>query len=379
MTFFEKASPALKDTLLSLYRATKPRAIDQRLYEFGAVEYHVQSSGTDRDRVVYLSMSALILSRDVTAARGPGSVVQIVERICPDAIDIVKPPKEGYQLTLRLDFDRIPGGKDSLKIIGEISALRATILIHWLKDVLRNVKYHGIISPIKLEHNPKEPFFIVGLPGKISCVFPMRFREDTDIVVAIALFQGLTDLSSSEKWSRAPACTWSPIPPPELMGESLEDLSTNGGFVSFEISPRHLKGKRMDKTVWNLLNFHTLVKHYVKATRGFLQRRMRNRLNNLVEVLHPTGYEGDQDDVAVEPLGCGCLGNIVGVQRRKGSRSKRGGSCSSAKSLRTRMKVVAGRVRINGFRRFRHRWLRLPRLHSADFKYRKVALSMAHA
>lgn len=43
------------------------------------------------------------------------------------------------------------------------------------------------------------------------------------------------DVGSSEAWNKAPHCTWSPIPPPELRGELLEDLSTNGGFVTFGI------------------------------------------------------------------------------------------------------------------------------------------------
>lgn len=41
------------------------------------------------------------------------------------------------------------------------------------------------------------------------------------------------DVGSSEKWAKAPPCCWSPIPPPELRGEPLEELSTNGGFVTF--------------------------------------------------------------------------------------------------------------------------------------------------
>lgn len=41
------------------------------------------------------------------------------------------------------------------------------------------------------------------------------------------------DVGSSKEWDKAPPCTWSPIPPPELRGEPFEDLSTNGGFVSF--------------------------------------------------------------------------------------------------------------------------------------------------
>jgi len=43
------------------------------------------------------------------------------------------------------------------------------------------------------------------------------------------------DVGNSDKWVKTPPCTWSAIPPPELTGEALEDLSTNGGFVSFGI------------------------------------------------------------------------------------------------------------------------------------------------
>lgn len=49
------------------------------------------------------------------------------------------------------------------------------------------------------------------------------------------------DIGSSEAFAKAPPCTWSPIPPPELRGELMEDLSTNGGFVSFGITLLHIK------------------------------------------------------------------------------------------------------------------------------------------
>lgn len=32
-----------------------------------------------------------------------------------------------------------------------------------------------------------------------------------------------------------------------------------------DITSRHVKGKRLDKTVWNLLNFYTFVKYHVKV------------------------------------------------------------------------------------------------------------------
>lgn len=45
------------------------------------------------------------------------------------------------------------------------------------------------------------------------------------------------DAECSGNWKEAPPCTWSPIPPPELRGEPLNELSTNAGFVSFGENP----------------------------------------------------------------------------------------------------------------------------------------------
>ena len=46
-----------------------------------------------------------------------------------------------------------------------------------------------------------------------------------------ALVQELQD--AGKAYPKAPRCSWSPIPPPELRGESVHHLTTNGGFVSF--------------------------------------------------------------------------------------------------------------------------------------------------
>jgi actin related protein 2/3 complex subunit 2 len=67
---------------------------------------------------------------------------------------------------------------------------------------------------------------------RINAVFPMRFRDDTDLAIATSFFQELRELGGSS-FARAPECSWSPIPPPELRGEYVHRLTTNGGFVSF--------------------------------------------------------------------------------------------------------------------------------------------------
>ncbi|KAJ6988708.1 hypothetical protein NC653_021590 [Populus alba x Populus x berolinensis] len=290
MACFERVSPALKEILLKLYHAEKPVEIDHHLYEFGCVEYHVQSSAADPQNN-YLSISTPLLSQGALLSCGLSSyTTQMVKQVCSDAVEIVEPAKEGYQLTLKLNLAKIPRGKDSYKVITQISSVQAVILCSQLKEMLRNVNSQdtsqGMNKPIKLVYHPREPFYVIRQPQKITAVFPMRFKEHSDVIIATAFFQELMDVGSSEKWAKAPPCTWSPIPPPELRGEPLEDLSTNGGFVSFDISSRHVEGKKLDKTVWSLLNFYAYVKKHVKGTRGFIQRRMQKRLESLVEVLN---------------------------------------------------------------------------------------------
>uniref|UniRef100_A0A0D3C3W9 Arp2/3 complex 34 kDa subunit n=1 Tax=Brassica oleracea var. oleracea TaxID=109376 RepID=A0A0D3C3W9_BRAOL len=83
---------------------------------------------------------------------------------------------------------------------------------------------------------------------------------------------------------KAPQCSWSPVPPFQLRREPVQDLTTNSGFVSFDITSRHVEGKRvLDTTVWNLLNFYAYVEYHIKCSRGYIQRRMRKGMDSLVK------------------------------------------------------------------------------------------------
>ncbi|KAK9009440.1 hypothetical protein V6N11_035972 [Hibiscus sabdariffa] len=328
MVSFERASPALKETLLRIYNAEKPIEVDHHLYEFGSVEYYIKSSASEP--FTYLSISTPLLSRGVFLSyRLSPCTLKTIREISSDVLDIVEPPTDGYQLTLRLDFSKLPHNKESLKVITEVSSVQAVILSSQLKQLLQNVNSwdmsQGMYKPIKLIYHPREPFYVIR--------------------------QELMDVRSSGKWSKIPPCNWSPIPP-ELRGEPFEDLSTNGGFVSFDISSHHVEGKRPDKTVWSLLNFYGYVKHHVKCTRGFIQRRMRRRMDSLVQVLEKSMIEDNEEIKRVK-------GNAGWKKVKKWMNLT-----PKSKMIKRRyhdftkkMKRIRFRVKIHGFGRFRRRWL----------------------
>ncbi|KAK6145917.1 hypothetical protein DH2020_019786 [Rehmannia glutinosa] len=356
MACFERASPALREILLKIHRAERPMEIDHHVHEFGSVHYHVQCSALD-PIYTYLSISTPLLSQGLPlSSELPTHTLEMVKAICPEAMEIVEPPKEGYQLTLKLNFSRIPQSEASTKMITDISSVQTVILSSQLKEILRNVDSHemshGMYKPTKLIYHPREPFFVIKQPAKITAVFPMRFKENEDVIIATASFRELMDVGHSEACHKAPHCTWSPIPPPELRGEPIEDLSTNCGFVSFDITSRQVEGKKLDKTVWNLLNFYTFVKYHVKSTRGFIQRRMRMRLERLVQHLQHVEIEEDQQ-LKKKAKGCKRVRKWISASKRKFLKRKY--------DFTNKIKRIRSRIKIHGFSRFRRRWLTIPK------------------
>ncbi|KAM7259952.1 hypothetical protein ACFE04_015693 [Oxalis oulophora] len=382
MACFDRASPTLKEIILKIYRAEKPLEIDHHAYEFGSVEYHIKSSASE-PYLIYLSISTPLLSQEVMLSRGLSDYTeQMIKEACSDVVDIVQPAKEGFQVTLKLDFRKLPRGKgkapgsriykilssncqtfvvpDSEKAITAISTLQAVILSSQLKEMLRSVKSkdmsYGMYKAIKLVYHPKEPFYVIRQPENITIVFPMRFKEYSDVIIATAFFQELIDVGNSKELAKAPLCCWSPIPPPELRGEAFEDLNTNGGFISFDILSRHVKGKRLDKTVWSLLNFYGHVKYHIKCTKGFIQRRMRKRLETLVQVLQDRGLEEHehiktvQSQTIADPR-CRCVKKIASLSKSKILKQKCGDLTKNMGRFRSRLKI-------QGFERFRKRWLK---------------------
>ncbi|WJX10785.1 hypothetical protein P8452_01466 [Trifolium repens] len=366
MACIDRASPALKQILLKLYRAEKSIEIDHHLYEFGLVEYHIQSQASN-PLVAYLSISIPPLCHGILPNKVSPYTIEKVKGICPNLVEIEELAREGFQLTLKLNLDQIPKNKDYVKVIEDISTIQSVILSSQLKEILWNVNSddpaQGMYKPIKLVYHPREPFFVIRQPQKIIAIFPIRFKEKSDVIIATAFFQELVDVGNSDKWIKTPPCTWSAIPPPELRGEAFDDLNTNGGFVSFDISSRHVEGNRLEKTVWNLLNFNANVRYHVKSTKGFIHRRMRKRLENLVLVLHQTNSEENEQTKQVKQYqGCRYTKKLV--------RSSKHTMKQRWRTLGRKIKRIPFRLKIHGFTRFRQRWLRFPKFSST--KYTKL-------
>ncbi|KAL6903517.1 hypothetical protein ACP4OV_004330 [Aristida adscensionis] len=319
--------------------------VDHTFYEFGSIRYHLEASASDPENV-YLSISTPSLSHESSPSSGglPESTLQETRKAYERFAEVVEPPREGYVLTLRLNFSGLARPKDRARAINQVSRLQSVVLSSQLKGVLGSL---GAPGTMRLVYNQKEPFFVSKTEGSaIHAVFPMRFRDDTDLAIATSFFQELQEVGSTV--AKAPRCSWSPIPPPELRGEYVHHLTTNGGFVSFGVLPRHVRGRRAAKTAWILLNFQAYVKYHIKCTRSHIQSRMRERLETLTEVIQNARLRGNDGNTKLE------------VVKKKKKSKRRLISFAKAKKLQKGFRAVLDkikrlrlRIRVKGLDRLR--------------------------
>uniref|UniRef100_A0A804MDJ0 Arp2/3 complex 34 kDa subunit n=1 Tax=Zea mays TaxID=4577 RepID=A0A804MDJ0_MAIZE len=246
MAFFSSGSRVLVEILTRMQSAERPMPVDHTFFESGSIRYHVEASASDPENV-FLSISTPSLSYDYEEAAAAPSSSRLPELTLQEArktyhrfAEMVEPPREGYVLTLKLNFSGLTRPKDRVKAINQVSLLQSVVLSSQLKHMLGSLGSSGTMRLVY--NNQREPFFVSKTAEKINAIFPMRFRDDTDLAIATSFFQELQEVGNS--FARAPKCSWSPIPPPELRGENVHHLTTNGGFVSFGVLSRHVRGKR---------------------------------------------------------------------------------------------------------------------------------------
>ncbi|CAL5031071.1 unnamed protein product [Urochloa decumbens] len=345
--------------------AERPMPVDHTFFEFGSIRYHVEASASDPENV-FLSISTPSLSHEASPSSSstglPEATLQETRKAYHKFAEVVEPPREGYVLTLKLNFSGLTRPKDRVKAINQVSRLQSVVLSSQLRDMLGSL---GPSGTMRLVYNQREPFFVSKTAEKMSAVFPMRFRDDTDLAIATSFFQELQEAGSS--LAKAPQCSWSPIPPPELRG----------------VLSRHVRGKRAAKTAWILLNFQAYVKYHIKCTRRHIQSRMRERMETLTQAIEGTRLRGNEDRTRSQAV----------VKKRKNKRrliSFAKANKSLQKGLRAvldKIKRLRQRIRVKGLDRLRwqcqcfavpklpmpprargkeHRYHKLPRVKSTD-------------
>lgn len=262
--------------------------LDNHWVEFDDVRYHIQVS-MKNSRLLLLSVSLPTPPAETIFVGGlPFGAIEAIKAAYGLLVKILDPPRDGFNLTMKLDLSKFPPDEEYKNtLLVKLASVREVVLGAPLRLVLKHLSLRTVAPDIDrliaLVHRPKESFFLVPQAEKVIVMFPMRFNDSIDIVLATSFLQEFVEARRTPGLNNAPSCLWSPSPPRELKGAPEEALSANAGFVTFVIFPRHVEGKKLDRTVWSLLTFHAYVSYHVKCSEGFMHTRMRRRVESLIE------------------------------------------------------------------------------------------------
>ncbi|KAG9157790.1 hypothetical protein Leryth_025931 [Lithospermum erythrorhizon] len=287
--------------------------LDCQFVEFNDVRYHIQAS-VKNPNVVLLSVSLPTPPPETEFVGGlPPGAIEAIKAAYGTMAQILDPPKDGYNLTLKLNLSKLPPDEEHKHaLLVKVASIREVVLGAPLRVVLKRLLSRTAApdtnGPVALVHRPMESFFLIPQADKVTVIFPMQFNDSVDTTLATSFLQEFVEARRTAGLNNSPPCLWSPSPPQELNGIPAESLSANAGFVSFGmrllllivillfllhlpvfigavIFSRHVEGRKLDRTVWSLSTFQAYVSYHVKCSEGFMHTRMRRRVESLIEAL----------------------------------------------------------------------------------------------
>lgn len=291
MILLQSHSRFLLQTLLNrAQNLDKGVELDHHWVEFDDVRYHIQVS-MKNPHVLLLSVSLPTPSSETIFVCGlPFGAIEAIKAAYGNLVQILDPPRDGFNLTLKINLSKLPANQEQKHaFLVKVASVREVVLGAPLRVILEHLAARTVapdLDPlVALVHRPNESFFLLPKADKVTVVYPMRFHDSIDIVLATSFLQEFVEARRTAGLHNTPPCSWSLTPPLELKGVAANALSANAGFVTFVIFPRHVEGQKLDRTVWNLSTFHAYVSYHVKCSEGFMHTRMRRRVESLIQAL----------------------------------------------------------------------------------------------
>lgn len=240
MILLQSHSRFLLQTLLNrVQNIEKGVELDHHWVEFDDVRYHIQVS-MKNPHIFLLSVSLPTPSSETIFVNGLpfGAIEAIKAAYVGGHVQILDPPKDGFNLTLKINLSKIPANQEQRQtFLVKVASIREVVLGAPLRVILKNLASRTVardMDPlVALVHRPNESFFLFPQADKVTVVYPMRFNDSIDIVLATSFLQEFVEARRTAGLNNTPPCSWSPTPPLELKGVPADALSANAGFVSF--------------------------------------------------------------------------------------------------------------------------------------------------
>ncbi|KAL0370909.1 UNVERIFIED_CONTAM: Actin-related protein 2/3 complex subunitA [Sesamum angustifolium] len=168
--------------------------LDCQWVEFDDVRYHIQAT-VKNPNILLLSLSLPTPPPETVFSGGlPQGAIEAIKAAYGVVLQILDPPRDGFNLTLKLNLSKLPPDEEHKQaLLVKIASIREVVLGAPLRAVLKQLVSRGVKSNLNkllsLVHRPNESFFVVPQADKVTVIFPMRFKDSIDTVLATSFLQ----------------------------------------------------------------------------------------------------------------------------------------------------------------------------------------------
>ncbi|KAK9458511.1 Arp2/3 complex, 34 kd subunit p34-Arc-domain-containing protein [Lipomyces oligophaga] len=278
-------------------------AIDQIISDFDNVTYHVSTPETKTKILISLSVKCF---KDLEKY----GVDALLEREYGSYI--ISPPENGFDFSLVVDLENLPPTpEEKEELILKIALLKRNALAapfeqafdefdHLSAEAAKNsldlsVPEDSGTEVKSLHYREEESIYIRASHDRVTVIFSILFREETDSVFGKVFLQEFVD-ARRRAIQNAPQVLYSNKEPP-LEIRSAPGLKTSDdiAYVTFVLFPRHITRERRNGCISHIEIFRDYFHYHIKCSKAYMHSRMRFRVAEFLKVLNRAKPETDED------------------------------------------------------------------------------------
>ncbi|RDW78152.1 hypothetical protein BP5796_06004 [Coleophoma crateriformis] len=305
MLLLDYQNVLIQSVLTERFSGAPPVNIDQTVSDFDDVAFHISTPEAKTKIVVSISVKCF----DELVKYG---AQQVLER---EYGSYVIPTEAGYNFSVQVDLENLPEDKDARDaLIMRISLLKRNAMAAPFEQAFD--EYHRMSEEaskftseeapqgireggdvMTIHYRDEEAIYIKASHDRVTAIFSMIFREETDRIFGKVFIQEFVD-SRRRAIQNAPQVLFRTDPPLELQGVPGVKDSGDGrlSYITFVLFPRHLTNQRREDIISHLQTFRTFLHYHIKASKAYMHSSMRLRSTGLQQVVQKAQPENEKKE-----------------------------------------------------------------------------------
>ncbi|KAK9378601.1 Arp2/3 complex, 34 kd subunit p34-Arc-domain-containing protein [Kockiozyma suomiensis] len=270
---------------------TQPANIDQVISDFDNVTYHVSTPESKTKILISLSIRCF---KDLEKY----GATALLKR---EYGEYVVQPENGYDFSIVVDLENLPSSQEEKELlIQKIALLKRNAMAapfekafgqfdELAAEAAKNsldlsVPEDSGAEVMAVHYREEESFFIRASHDRVTVIFSILFREDTDRVFGKVFLQEFVD-ARRRSIQNAPQVLYSSKEPP-LEIRNIAGVKEDVGYVTFVLFPRHISRDRREGCISHIQIFRDYFHYHIKCSKAYMHSRMRFRVAEFLKVLN---------------------------------------------------------------------------------------------